>query len=174
MMWSADRSTFWWRAVLFAVVLLCAARIISAQESEPSTSAEPTLSTIASTLRSLSAELTRRLDERRAQAAELSQSGTSIASQLSGAMQSDELSMSELSAQSASTSQALASSVTASMATTISLSDASDSSTSLSQGLNTYAKQMTQSRDRWRVAAIAAASIALASTGGLILLIAFD
>ena len=166
-----DLSARWWLLALLGLVLLFAARTVSAQESEPSTTEEPTLSTVASTLRSSSAELVQRLDERRKQAGELSQSGTSIASQLSGAIQSDELSMSELSAQSASTSQALADSVTASTATTTSLSDASASSTSLSQDLPAYVQQMTRSRDRWRLAALISAGVALALAAGVTLAI---
>lgn len=164
-----DLSSRWWLLALLGLVLLFAARTVSAQELEPSTTSEPTLSNTASTLRSLSAELVQRLDARRTQAAELSQSGTSIASQLSGAMQSDELSTSALAAQSESTSQALADSVTASTATTTSLSDASASSTSLSKDLPAYVQQITQSRDLWRTAAIAAAAVATIETVLIIL-----
>ena len=166
-----DLSARWWLLALLGLVLLFAARTVSAQESEPSTTEEPTLSTVASTLRSSSAELVQRLDDRRTQADELSQSGTSIASQLSGAMQSDELSSSELAAQSTSTSQALADSVTASTATTTSLSDASASSTSLSEDLTDYVQQMTRSRDRWRLAALISAGVSLALAAGVTLAI---
>ncbi len=164
-----DLSSRWWLLALLGLVLLFAARTVSAQESELSTTEEPTLSTVASTLRSSSAELVQRLDERRKQADELSQSGTSIGEQLSGAMQSDELSTSALAAQSANTSQALADSVTASTATTSSLSDASASSTSLSKDLPDYVTRMTRSRDIWRTAALVAGGVAAVETVLIIL-----
>jgi len=164
-----DLSSRWWLLALLGLVLLFAARTVSAQEGEPSTTSEPTLSTTASTLRSLSAELVQRLDARRTQAAELSQSGTSIGEQLSGAIQSDELSSSALSMLSTTTSQALADSVTASTATTSSLSDASASSTSLSKDLPAYVQQITQSRDLWRTAALVSGGIAAVETVLIIL-----
>ena len=166
-----DQSSRWWLLALLGLVLLFAARTVSAQESEPSTTEAPTLSTTASTLQSLSAELVQRLDARRKQADELSQSGTSIGEQLSGAMKSDELNSSALAAQSMTTSQALADSVTASTATTTSLSDASSSSTSLSEDLPAYVQRMTRSRDRWRLAALISAGVALVLAAGVTLAI---
>lgn len=164
-----DPSSRWWCAALLGLVFLFSARIASAQELEPSTTSEPTLSTTASTLRSLSAELVQRLDERRQQADEQLQSGTSIGEQLRGAMQSDELSSSALSILSTSTSQALADSVTASTATTSLLSDASASSTSLSEDLPAYVQQMTRARDLWRTASLVAGGIAAVETVLIIL-----
>lgn len=165
----SDQSSRWWLLALLGLVLLFAARTVSAQELEPSTAEEQTLSTTASTLQSLSAELVQRLDARRKQAAEQLQSGTSIGEQLSGAMQSDELSTSALAVLSTTTSQALADSVTASTATTTSLSDASASSTSLSQDLPAYVREMTRSRDRWRLAALVAGGVAAVETVLIIL-----
>jgi len=156
-----------WRSCLLALALGLATAGAGAQS--VSTTEDPPLSTTASTLRSLSAELVQRLDARRTQAAELSQNGTSIGEQLSGAMQSDELNSSELSAQSTITSQALADSVTASTATTTSLSDASSSASSLSEDLPAYVQQITRSRDLWRTAALVAGGIAAIETVLIIL-----
>lgn len=161
----------WLRSCALALALGLATAGAEAQSA--STTEEPPLSTTASTLRSLSAELVQRLDERRTQAAALSQGGTSIDSQLSGVTQSDAQNSTALAAQSTSTSQALADSVTASTVTTTSLSDALPSSTSLSEDLTAYVQELARSRDRWRLAALIAGGVALALGTGVALAIAF-